>query len=249
MTERGPGVNYTFNPLQYEPNQGAGGSHPVGRHQFAISDTECKQNKDKTGWYLEVEYTSPLGKAFDRFNMQNNNPDTVRIAHEQLAALCLAVGITQGVDMSNHAAILRGGRCMLEIGPQKGPEAAEKGYTEIKKRLDVNGNEPGKAAANPANNGFAAPGGFNPAPAQAPAQQPNRMPQQFAQPQQQQPAQQAPQGGGWPQQNAPAQQPMQQPNPAPQQPAPQQWAPQPNQGQPQQQQPAAQPPGWGAPNT
>lgn len=240
MTDHGPGFNYQFNPMQYSPNQGgSGGKHPVGKHQATITDTQVKKTNDETGVKFVVSYSTPMGSAVDNFNIVNNSADAVRIGHENLTALCLACGITSPVDFNNHGAILRGARCMIEIGMQKEPNP--EGFTEVKRRYDVNGNEPGKQPANPPNNGFQAPGGFTP------QQQPNNaMPQQFAQPNTNPNPNPnpAPQATGWPQANPnPAQQPAQQPQQ--QQPNPAQaWgAPQ---GQPQQQ-PNPQPNAWGQP--
>ncbi len=225
MTDHGPGFNYQFNAQQYAPNQGGdGGKHPVGKHQATIVDTEVKETDAKTGHYLAVSYSTPQGSIVDRFNIHNPSADAVRIGHEQLSALCHATGVFQ-VDMNNHGAALRGARLMIEVGLQKEPNP--NGYTEVKKRFDVNGNEPGKPPANPANNGFTAPGGFTP------QQQPNAMPQQFQQPNPN--PNPAPQNNGWGQPN---------PNPNPAQQPTQAWG-QPN-SQPQQQ-PNPQPAAWGQP--
>lgn len=257
MTEqRGPGLNFVFNAQQFAPNQdGGGGTHPIGKHPATITDTEVRENSKKTGHIFDVEFTTPNGKTRKTYNIVNPSQESVRIGLEQLSALSHATGIFN-LDMNNHGAVLRGGRCMIEVSLQTSEEARSKGWTEISHVYDANGNEPGKAPTQ--GQPFQAPGGFNPNP-----QQPQPMPQQFAQqPQQTAPVQQQqPQTQqGWPQQQQTPQvdpnagwgqpQQQQQPNPQQQQQPPmqqqqapaQQWQPQPNAA------PNQAPPGWGNPN-
>ena len=207
-----------FNAQQYDPTQG-GGSLPVGRHPCIIESSEVKANKANDGGYLQLNVklidgpqTGTTGAY--RLNLYHSNPQTAEIAHRQLSAICHCVGVFNVQDSSQ----LHNIPFIIEVGLQKGEEAAQKGYTEVKKVFDINGNEPGKAgqgapAAQPQQQ--PAQGGFG---QQQPAQQPAAQPQGNApawgggQPAQQQP-QVAPAG------NAPAwgQQPAQQP--AAQQPA------------------------------
>ena len=207
-----------FNAQQFDPTQG-GGSLPVGRHPVIIESSEVKANKANDGGYLQLNVklidgpqTGATGAY--RLNLYHSNPQTAEIAHRQLSAICHCVGVFNVQDSSQ----LHNIPFIIEVGLQKGEEAAQKGYTEVKKVFDINGNEPGKAgqgapAAQPQQQP-AAQGGFG---QQQPAQQPQ-------QPQGNapawgggQPAQQQPQGA--PADNAPAwgQQPAQQP--AAQQPA------------------------------
>ena len=207
-----------FNAQQYDPTQG-GGSLPVGRHPVIIESSEVKANKANDGGYLQLNVklidgpqTGTTGAY--RLNLYHSNPQTAEIAHRQLSAICHVIGVFNVQDSQQ----LHNIPFIVEVGLQKGEEAAQKGYTEVKKVFDINGNEPGKAgqgapAAQPQQQP-AAQGGFG---QQQPAQQPQ-------QPQGNapawgggQPAQQQPQGA--PAGNAPAwgQQPAQQP--AAQQPA------------------------------
>lgn len=200
-------VNWGFNANQYEPNQGFGIHPPAQKAPFTISNTSIKETKDKTGAYLAVELTSPQGVIIVNYNIHNQSPKAVEIAYGQLSALCRAVGIYQ-IDGNNECAALRGGKGLMDVGYQKGeePDPAfpdRKGYTELKRVYDVNGNDPSK------------PNSGNAAPQAQPAQNGQGAPLQ------QQP------GGSWgnqpPQQNAPQQQPQ------PQQQPPQQgqaWQPQ-----------------------
>ena len=207
-----------FNAQQYDPTQG-GGSLPVGRHPVIIESSEVKANKANDGGYLQLNLKLIDGPRMGttgayRLNLYHSNPQTAEIAHRQLSAICHVIGVFNVQDSQQ----LHNIPFIVEVGLQKGEEAAQKGYTEVKKVFDINGNEPGKAgqgapAAQPQQQP-AAQGGFG---QQQPAQQPQ-------QPQGNapawgggQPAQQQPQGA--PAGNAPAwgQQPAQQP--AAQQPA------------------------------
>ena len=208
-----------FNAQQYDPTQG-GGSLPVGRHPSIIESSEVKANKANDGGYLQLNVklidgpqTGATGAY--RLNLYHSNPQTAEIAHRQLSAICHCVGVFNVQDSGQ----LHNIPFIIEVGLQKGEEAAQKGYTEVKKVFDINGNEPGKAgqgapAAQPQQQP-AAQGGFG---QQQPAQQPAAQPQGNAPAWGGgQPAQQQPQGA--PAGNAPAwgQQPAQQP--AAQQPA------------------------------
>ena len=210
-----------FNAQQYDPTQG-GGSLPVGRHPVIIESSEVKANKANDGGYLQLNVklidgpqTGTTGAY--RLNLYHSNPQTAEIAHRQLSAICHCVGVFNVQDSGQ----LHNIPFIIEVGLQKGEEAAQKGYTEVKKVFDINGNEPGKAGQG------------------APAAQPQQQPAQggFGQ---QQPAQQPqqPQGGGaWGGQPA-----QQQPQGAPAGNAPA-WGQQPAQ-QPAAQQPAQQAGGW-----
>lgn len=225
-------VNWNFNANQHDPNQGMSAHPPANKIGFQITNTAIVETKDKTGAMLVVDLTSPMGTIIMRYNIHNANPKAVEIAYGQLSALCRAVGIFQ-IDGNNECAALRGGKGLMDVGYQKGeePDPAfpdRKGYTELKRVYDINGNDPSK----PAGAQQAAPqgqqGGFGGQPQQ---RQPDT-----AQPLQQQP------GGGWGQGNVPATQPAQQQPQTFQQPN----QAQPNQGQPNQGQ--AWQPGGGQPN-
>lgn len=217
-------VNWGFNANQYEPNQGFGIHPPAQKAPFTISNTSIKETKDKTGAYLAVELTSPQGVIIVNYNIHNQSPKAVEIAYGQLSALCRAVGIYQ-IDGNNECAALRGGKGLMDVGYQKGeePDPAfpdRKGYTELKRVYDINGNDPSKPAAQQGQTG-----GFG------------SQPQQQA-PQQSTPLQQQP-GGSWgqtsqPQQNAPQSQPQAQQGgfqqPQPNQPQGQAWQPGNSQG-------------------
>ena len=214
-----------FNAQQYDPTQG-GGSLPVGRLPVIVESSEVKANKANDGGYLQLNLklidgpqTGTTGAY--RLNLYHSNPQTAEIAHRQLSAICHCVGVFNVQDSSQ----LHNIPFIIEVGLQKGEEAAQKGYTEVKKVFDINGNEPGKAGQG------------------APAAQPQQQPAQGGEAWGGQPAQQP---AAQPQGNAPAwgggQPAQQQPQGAPAGNAPA-WGQQPAQ-QPAAQQPAQQAGGW-----
>lgn len=192
-------VNWNFNANQYEPNQGMAAHPPALKIPFTITNTSIVETKDKTGGMLVVDLTSQLGTMIMRYNINNQNPKAVEIAYGQLSALCRAVGIYQ-IDGNNECAALRGGKGLMDVGYQKGeePDPAfpdRKGYTELKKVYDINGNEPGKTAAQPQTQ--PAGGGFGVAPQQAAPLQQQPGGNWGAQPQQQAPQGQQNTGQAW----------------------------------------------------
>ena len=233
-----PKLEIPFNALQYDPTQGSG-VLPVGKHSVIIEASEIRPTKEQDGSaYLQFQLRITEG-AFKgmggahRLQLYNRKSEqTVAIANKQLSAICHVTGVFNVQDTSQ----LHNIPFIIEVGYQKGSEQ----YTEVKRVLDANGNEPGKAALPPQQSA-------TPQSSFQPSQQPQSG---WSQPQQAPVAQQPQHGWGAPPPPAPAQQsPQQQGWGQPQQ-APQP-TPQPAWGQPQPQlvpQPQ-QPPqqGWGAP--
>lgn len=138
-------VAYAFNAQQFEPRYGGSGGLPAGKYPVIITDTKQVPTKNNDGGYLAVELRvteGPMqgGTHTDRLNLHNTNPETVRIANQQLSAYCHVTGVFQFQDTAQ----LHNIPFMVEIGPQKSGE-----YTEVKKLFDRNGNEPGKSGAGP----------------------------------------------------------------------------------------------------
>ena len=139
-------VAYSFNAHQYEPKYGGSGGLPAGKYKVIISDTKQVPTRSGDGGYLAVELRvvegpQQGGTHTDRLNLHNQNPETVRIANNQLSAYCHVIGKFQFNDTSE----LHNIPFMVEIGPQKNDPT----YTEVKKLFDVNGNEPGKSGSGP----------------------------------------------------------------------------------------------------
>lgn len=137
------GISGVFDASQFTPKQ-VGASVPPGKYPFQITMTSVVPTKANDGGMFVVEFGTPSGAIAFRYNLWNKSEQAVNIANGQLSALCHATGIFK-LDWDNEGAALRGARGMIEVGLQKGEE--EGGYTEIKKVLDANGNEPGKAPA------------------------------------------------------------------------------------------------------
>lgn len=215
-----------FDPTQHQPSTGGSDQLPVGKHPVVISGGEVKANKNNDGGYLQLNLQIIDGPAKGavgpyRLNLYHNNPTTVKIANEQLTSICYVTGqFRLGAD-GTDVSVLFNIPFMIEVGLQKDAEAAAKGYTEVKRVYDINGNEPGKqgqqqpATTASQSGGFANPAAnpqfSNPAQAANPASGFNQQPQQNAAPawgggQPAQPAQnQAPAQTGWSQNNnAPA---------------------------------------------
>lgn len=181
------------------PPQQMGDRHPVGMFPFQISKTYGKQNNNTPGGQFVVELTSPAGTIVNRYNLWNQEPKAVEIAHKELSALCHAVGIFklsfENVPPEQYGRELIGGRGTMKVDLQDA--AKPDGYVEVKKIYDANGNEPGKGGSAPQPQGQW--GGQQQAPQQQTPQ--NNAPAAnsggWGQPQNQQPAiqQQAP--GGW----------------------------------------------------
>lgn len=138
-----------FNGLMYDPEQMAG-SLPIGKHKVVISDSEIKETKGGDGGFIQFtleiidgEHKGQTGPY--RINLYNKNQQAVAIANKQLAALCYVTGVFQ----VNATEQLHGIPFTVEVDLQKGEEAKEKGYTEIKKVFDINGFEPWKQQRQP----------------------------------------------------------------------------------------------------
>lgn len=135
-----------FNAAQFDPTQGGTGGFPIGKHKVIAVASEVKPTKDGNSGMvvyeakiIEGEYTGLIG-AF-RFNLYSTSQQAVEIAHKQFSAFCHCVGVLNVNDTSQTHNI----PFIVEVAMQKGEDAVKKGYTEVKKFYDVNGNEPGQA--------------------------------------------------------------------------------------------------------
>jgi len=161
-----------FDPTTTRPHVPGGGGLPIGEYLAVVVSNTLKPTKGNTGGYAEFtfrvvegEFTS-VTQAY-RLNLINQNPETVRIAEEQLSALCHATGnggqAVQDLDVLNNIPMI------LVIGPQKEQEPGKPVRTEVKGVRPYTGVAPAGAA--PAGAAPAAPAWNAPAPsAPAPAQ-------------------------------------------------------------------------------
>ncbi len=133
----------SFDANQHAPKQ-LGAIVPPGKWPFVISDTAIVPTKAGDGGMFVVTFNTPQGNIQMRYNLWNQSPKAVEIAHGQLSALCHATGVFK-VNWPNQGAELRNAQGMIEVGLQD-PDKPD-GYTEVKRVFDKNGNEPGKAPA------------------------------------------------------------------------------------------------------
>lgn len=91
-----------FNASEVEPNIGF---HPVpaGKYIAVITDSEMKDTRSGTGRYLQLEFEITEGeyrgrKLWSRLNLENPNPEAVRMARGDLSAICRAVNVLTPKD-------------------------------------------------------------------------------------------------------------------------------------------------------
>jgi hypothetical protein len=86
-------------PRSYEPL-------PNGEYEMIITKSDVKSTKAGTGQYLELEMQVVSGehsgrRHWERLNVSNPNKQAEDIAKAALAALCLAVGVTDIADTAD----------------------------------------------------------------------------------------------------------------------------------------------------
>lgn len=92
-----------FNAATVEPQKPLE-TVPAGWYTVQMVASDAQPTKNGKGSYLETEYEImyPVEykgrKLFDRFNLQNDNPQAVEIAYRALSAVCHAVGVIQVQD-------------------------------------------------------------------------------------------------------------------------------------------------------
>jgi len=137
-------MDFAFDPTGITPGFGGGaGGLPVGKHPVTITKSEGKPTRDNTGGFLELTCTAFDGPAKGmsqalRLNVHNTSEVAVRIAKEQLAAICAVTG----VGPFQNTSALHDKPFVVEVTPQKNDPK----YTEITAVFDMNGNEPANAA-------------------------------------------------------------------------------------------------------
>jgi hypothetical protein len=192
-----------FDAHAFDPSQSVG-SLPIGKHPVIAESSEVRPTSNNDGGYLQfnlkiIDGPNAGATGAYRLNLYNASQKAVEIAHRQMSALCHVTGVYNVQD----SAQLHNIPFMIEVGAQKGEGAIAKGYTEIKRVFDINGNEPGKQSKGAQPQQPQQP--QQQAPAQAAWQQPaQQAPAAQAAPawgQAQQPTQQQPAQAAW-QQNA-----------------------------------------------
>lgn len=138
-------ANFQFDATQVAPDQGMG-PHPIGQFPARITNTQIKPTKNGEHWLFAVTFDTPVGSAVNNYNLGHSDENTVKRAKGQLSALCHATGALDA-RAGDHFAALRGRECQIIVTPQNSEEGKAKGYTNVSKVLDRNGNEPGQSGA------------------------------------------------------------------------------------------------------
>ena len=91
-----------FNASDIEPSAGFD-AIPAGKYQAVIADSEMRPTKTGNGQYLWLEFEITTGefkgrKLWTRLNLENPNPDAVRMARADLSAICHAVNVMNPHD-------------------------------------------------------------------------------------------------------------------------------------------------------
>ncbi|MEX0725878.1 MAG: DUF669 domain-containing protein [Planctomycetaceae bacterium] len=91
-----------FDANQVEPTAGRD-PLPAGNYLAAIVGSEFKPTKAGNGQYLELKFQILDGPHKDRLlwarlNLDNPNPDAVKMAKAELSAICRALGVLQPKD-------------------------------------------------------------------------------------------------------------------------------------------------------
>jgi len=91
-----------FNAAEVEPSTGFD-AIPAGKYQVIINESEMKPTKTGNGQYLWLEFEVTTGeykgrKLWTRLNLENPNPDAVRMARADLSAICHAVNVMNPHD-------------------------------------------------------------------------------------------------------------------------------------------------------
>ena len=91
-----------FNASEVAPSTGFD-PIPAGKYVAVISDSEMRTTNSGTGQYLRLEFTIIDGeyanrKLWTRLNLDNPNPDAVRLARADLSAICHAVHVLTPQD-------------------------------------------------------------------------------------------------------------------------------------------------------
>jgi len=91
-----------FNASEVEPSQEFQ-PLPEGKYEAVISDSDVKSTRNGSGRYVQLEFEVVSGehrgrKIWGRYNIENANPDAVRIGRADFSALCHAVNVLNPSD-------------------------------------------------------------------------------------------------------------------------------------------------------
>ena len=103
-----------FNANEVEPSK-AFDPIPAGKYVAVITDSEMKDTRAGTGRYLQLEFEITDGefagrKVWARLNIENRNPEAVRMARADLSAICRAVNVltpSDSADLHNLPLVIK----------------------------------------------------------------------------------------------------------------------------------------------
>lgn len=142
-----------FDARNFDPSQGMP-PLPVGPKQlFQITGGAVESTKAGDGGLVKLEVEIVDGpnvgaQGSIRFNLYSSSQQAAEIAHRSFSALCHCVGQLNVTDLMQLFGTRFRGDVMYQKGHAPG-EPDSKGYTEVRKFYDVNGNEPGKGGGAP----------------------------------------------------------------------------------------------------
>lgn len=142
----------SFDATQVAPSEGRDYEPiPAGEYTAMVVDSDVKETRAKTGHYAKLTWEVLDGphkgrKIFDNINLDNPNPEAVRIGQEQLSAICHAVGVLQISDtVEIHD---RPCRIKVKVRPAKDGYDAQNEITKYQSTSSVG--QPAAAQAAPA---------------------------------------------------------------------------------------------------
>lgn len=97
-------LNFKASSIQFEERTAPSyGPLPPGEYEVMIVKSDTKATKSGNGSYLELEMHVISGdhtgrRHWERLNLDNPSLKTVKIAEEQLARLCVALGVDEVND-------------------------------------------------------------------------------------------------------------------------------------------------------
>ena len=96
-------LNFKASSIQIEERTTSYGPLPAGEYEMMVVKSTTKPTKSGNGSYLELEMHIISGehtgrRHWERLNLDNPSLQTVKIAEEQLARLCMALGLDEVDD-------------------------------------------------------------------------------------------------------------------------------------------------------
>ena len=95
-------ASINFNAAEVEPSQDFQ-ILPEGKYEAVIADSDVKEPRSGNGKYVQIEFEVVSGehrgrRIWRRYNIENPNPDAVRIGRADFSALCHAVNVLNPSD-------------------------------------------------------------------------------------------------------------------------------------------------------